>query len=334
MKLNEIIDTDMLANELHAGYVTERFHPEFPELAILNYTDRCQFDQHWTDVTRRTRGLIYNRETSEIVARPFAKFYNYGDTTNTGDLSPDAPILSAHNKWDGSLGIRYRQPDGRYAIATRGSFTSDQAIHATSLLHAQPEGLPIPIDGQTDLFEIIFPGNRIVLDYGDMDALMFLGAVEHASGDFYPVRRRDEPNAKTLREIIELPSRENAEGWVVWLDPQRAVKFKQEDYLALHRIVSSLSTKEVWRQLRAGTFEEFAVSLPDEFHQWALETAEPLLAQHSWTVAGAHAWVAAVHARDPPGRTRAGVLPARWEGHHRRRLADGRTDGRRHVRAR
>jgi RNA ligase len=288
MRIEDLLDTDQLATEIDAGYVTERAHPEFPELRILNYTDRCQFDGHWTAVTRQTRGVIYNADTREVLARPFAKFYNYGDVANTGDLDLDAPILGACDKWDGSLGIRYQRPDGRYAIATRGSFASEQAEHATALLNDNPGAFVEPVAGETDLFEIIYPGNRIVLDYDGMDALVWLGTVENATGAFMPVVRESDPIVGTLRDVLALPDRENAEGWVVWLDHTRAVKIKQTDYLDLHRVVSHLTVKEVWRQLRAGTFEAFAEALPDEFHTWAVDTAGPLRQAFESTEARAH----------------------------------------------
>lgn len=269
MQLQDLINPDDLRTEIAAGYVTERYHPEFHELAILNYTDQAQFDNHWNNVTKQTRGLIYNAQTGRIIARPFAKFYNYGDMTNTGDLDPDMSIMSAHNKWDGSLGIAYKKPDGKYAIATRGSFESEQAKHATALIEANPALLGYQVEEETDLFEIIYPDNRIVLDYGDRDELIWLGFVNIKSGNFYPYEAAEDLQASTLREVIDAPSRPNAEGWVVWLDRQRAIKFKQDDYLALHRVISSLTTKEIWRQLRAGTIDEFVTALPDEFHEWA-----------------------------------------------------------------
>src|SRR5690606_37135186 len=111
MKLENLLDIDMLANEIDAGYVTERYHPEFGELAILNYTDQCQFDGHWNEVTMLARGLIYNRETGEVVARGLPKFFNWGDEKHASQLDPDMPILSAHDKIDGSLGIGYVRPD-------------------------------------------------------------------------------------------------------------------------------------------------------------------------------------------------------------------------------
>lgn len=304
MLIDDIIDMDAVAAEIDAGYVTERSHPEFPALRILNYTDRCQFDRHWNDVTRVTRGLIYNTDTRELLARPFPKFHNYGEP-EVGAIDLDAPIFGAWDKLDGSLGIQYARPDGRQAIATRGSFSSEQAIHATAWLQRTQWALHAAA-GVTWLWEIIFPANRIVVDYGDRDELVYLGGIIHDSGSFITFRQTPAPlqfataeqmPARTLRDALDRPARPGAEGLVVWLDATRAVKIKQADYVALHRIVSNLTVKEVWRQLRAGTFNEFVVALPDEFHTWAMETAEPLVGKHEWTMLGARALLADVLTR-------------------------------------
>lgn len=303
--IDELLDLAELEREISAGYVTRRLHPEFPELAILNYADKCQYENRWTSVTRQTRGLIYNTDTGVVLARPFAKFFNYGDAANGADLDPDRPVLSVHDKWDGSLGIAYQRPDGRYAIATRGSFESEQALHATALIDANPNLLPVPTTRETDLFEIIYPGNRIVLDYGDRDELIHLGFVHNRSGQFYPNHHPDDPGAfgsLTIRDVINLPDRPNREGWVVWLDTTTAVKFKQDDYLALHRVVSNLTVKEVWRQLRDGTFDTFAAALPDEFHKWANETAAPLIGTFHNTLWSALFWLNGLKQRDLPDR--------------------------------
>lgn len=294
MQLNKIIDTDMLANEIDAGYVTERFHPEFPELTILNYSDRCQFDGHWTDVTKRTRGLIYNQLTGEVVARGLPKFFNYGDTQNVGQLDPDMRILSAHDKADGSLGIGYLRPDGKAAIATRGSFVSEQALHAMEILDESIAAIVNTewLYGRTPLWEIIYPENRIVLNYGDRDELIYLGSVDNATGEFQPHRTSEYDVAGgTLRDVLEREPRKNAEGYVIWLSATEAVKLKQDDYVALHRIVSNLTVKEVWRQLRDGTFQEFAESLPDEFHDWARDTSDGLWESFYDIQTGAEDWL-------------------------------------------
>lgn len=278
MRIDELLDMDQLCLDIENGYVIMRTHPENPELHILNYADKCQYEPYWTDVTRKTRGLIYSTETLEIVARPFEKFFNYGQEAGV-EFDLDAPILGAFDKLDGSLGVSYVLPDGRVQIATRGSFESDQAIHANQILENEPWLQQLILDdvarGHTTLWEIVYPENRIVVDYGDKDQLMRLGSVNVTTGEF-------EPNyglhieSKTLREVLSLPDRHNVEGLVVWIDPKTAVKIKQQDYIELHRIVSSLSQKEVWRQLSAGTYDEFVQKLPDEFYGWADNTANEL----------------------------------------------------------
>lgn len=284
--LDQIVDLADLEREVAAGYINRRFHPEFPELALVGYSDRAQFDSHWTPTVRACRGIIYRTDTLEVLARPFAKFFNYGQNVDEGtQYDLDAPIVGAFNKWDGSLGIGYIKPDGGFAIATRGSFDSEQARHATQRIrgiHRQLlEGGMMSEVGVTPLYEIIYPDTRIVLDYGERDELVYLGCVNNETGAYEPpLRWADESFGSTLREVLAQPPRPNAEGFVAWVDVHTAVKFKQDDYLALHRVISNLTVKEVWRQLRAGTYQEFATALPDEFHDWAKRTANGLADRH------------------------------------------------------
>lgn len=297
MKLDGIVSLDKLEAEIKAGYINRRFHPEFPTLATVGYSDKCQFDNRWNETTMACRGIIYDTETLEVIARPFHKFFNHGQGDAQYDL--DAPIMGAFNKFDGSLGIRYTRPDGRTAIATRGSFDSEQARHATALVWEWGWQAQVMTD-HTFLYEIIYPGNRIVLDYGDSDMLAPLGAVSIETGAFEP---SDHPShGGTLREVLAIPPRKNAEGFVVWIDDQTAVKIKQADYIALHRIISSLSMKEVWRQLRAGTFAEFAAALPDEFHDWAKATAAAL--RERFNALSDNAWVTHVAVLNEAGAER------------------------------
>lgn len=286
MRIDELLDMDQLCLDIENGYVTMRTHPENPNLHILNYADKCQYEPYWTDVTRKTRGLIYNSDTLEIIARPFEKFFNYGQESGV-QFDLDATVFGAYDKMDGSLGIAYW--DGtKYAIATRGSFESDQAIHATEWLHRPENKETLDMveeehkEGFTALFEIIYPENRIVVDYGAEDKLEYLGSSSMITekAEFYPCGDLLVGHSyMTLREVLALPDRENSEGLVVWIDLHTAVKIKQQDYIELHRIVSSLSQKEIWRQLSAGTYDDFVVKLPDEFYGWADGVAKELNAQ-------------------------------------------------------
>lgn len=119
---NLAFNIDALEEMVSSGYVRMKKHPERP-LYIYNYTAKAQFEYMWNEVTMLCRGLILD-ENYKIVARPFTKFFNYGEVAN--EVIPSLPF-EVYDKMDGSLGILYWWNDRPY-IATRGSFMSEQAI--------------------------------------------------------------------------------------------------------------------------------------------------------------------------------------------------------------
>lgn len=285
-QLDEVFSLQALDMALAGHLVVRREHPSQP-LAILNYTDRCQYESgHWNEVTMACRGLVYNTQTSEVVARPFRKFFNHGQA-DAPPLPVDARV-AVTDKLDGSLGILYRREVG-YAIATRGAFESDQALHATSLWWKRYNDCPVPV-GWTLLFEIVYPDNRIVIDYGIQDDLVLLGAVEIATGrsvgpsdprlSGWPGPRTTLFGYSTLADALTAAPRPNAEGLVVhFIDTDERVKIKQEDYVRLHRIVTGLNERTIWEHLCAGLpLTELLESLPDEFHEWVRDVAARLTA--------------------------------------------------------
>lgn len=57
-RIEALVNPERLHEEIANGYVTERCHPDDPELRIYNYTDKAQYERHWNEVTMNTRGLI------------------------------------------------------------------------------------------------------------------------------------------------------------------------------------------------------------------------------------------------------------------------------------
>lgn len=284
-KLFDIFPESLFQECVEKGLVRRTVHPTKP-YTILNYTEQCQYSAgNWNAVTLACRGLIFNHLTMEVIARPFKKFFNYGDSANTTHINVNEAVIVT-NKMDGSLGVLY---DGD-CIATRGSFDSDQALHATELFRRKYAKDFIGIEGWTFLFEIIYPENRIVLDYENMDDLILLGAVENATGNsrgtdiffevwWYGPRTKTFPYS-TLKEALEAPNRQNAEGLVVhFLDSNERLKIKQEDYVRLHKIISGLNERAVWEHLSEGkSVESLLDGVPDEFHDWVIKVASRLKA--------------------------------------------------------
>lgn len=278
---------DRLATEVNEGWVRKQKHPDAP-LFIFNYTEKAVYERHWNDVTMVTRGLILDHEGT-LIARPFPKFYNHGEQgAAVPELDDDVFV---YDKMDGSLGIMYWGPDGP-AIATRGSFASDQAVHATEVLRSRyldwansffHDHLGFPF---TALFEIIYPENRIVVDYGDQDDLVLLGAQTNRDGEHlapsvlgFPGPTVDNLGCMTYREALELPDRQGKEGVVIYNpDTEERVKIKQEDYMRLHKIVTNLNERAVWEIMKDRTRDTWAwiAELPDEFHEWAKRVAHDI----------------------------------------------------------
>ncbi|MGI5147757.1 RNA ligase [Plantactinospora sp. CA-294935] len=272
-RLAEILDPAALAAALADGQVRVQRHPERP-LAIYNYTEACTYAENWTPVTLACRGLIVDDSTGTVLARPYPKFFNH-DQPGAPALRPDAPAVIT-DKADGSLGVLYPDGDG-FAVATRGSFASDQARHATAVLRTRYPGFTPP-PGRTVLVEIVYPANRIVLDYGGLDDLVLLGTVEIATGrSFGPETVPDWPGPVverlpygTLAEAMAAPARDGREGLVVhWPDTDERVKIKYPEYVLLHRLTFGLNARVVWECLV--TEQDLAARvapLPDEFHRW------------------------------------------------------------------
>ena len=127
--LDQVVDPEELDVAVRDGLVRLARHPRLP-LTIANYTAKAQWERRWTPVTRRCRGLVFADDGS-LVARPFEKFFNYGDVVLPRVAATMPPLVTT--KVDGSLGILVRW-DGEWSVATRGSFTSEQSEVATRWL--------------------------------------------------------------------------------------------------------------------------------------------------------------------------------------------------------
>jgi RNA ligase len=281
--LADVIDLQLLNEMLDGGYVRKQVHPTEP-YSILNYTEKAAYESVWNQVTLRCRGLIYNHHTGEVLARCLSKFFNYGQT-GAPELDLNEPVIVTDKK-DGSMGLIFPTSDG-WAVATRGSFASEQAIHATALLRERYPNFEPP-KGHTVLVEIVYPMNRIVLDYGQLDDLILLGAVDISTGlsvppDWgflkWPGPSTEIFDYRTLADALVAEPRPNAEGLVVhFLASDERVKIKQADYVALHKIVTGLNARTVWQHLVDGKpLDELIAPLPDEFHEWVKATAEGIL---------------------------------------------------------
>lgn len=261
-------------------YLTVQRHPTLP-LSIYNYSKSAQYDRYWTPETIMCRGLILD-DAGRVVARPLPKFFNLDELGPEWQVPPGP--FEVTTKLDGSLGISYPTPDGP-AIATRGSFVGAQAMHATDLLRSRYASLPWDLEHATYLFEIIYPENRIVVDYGDMNDLILIAVIDTATGadlplpEWFPNRVARHDAITDLTALAAMPS-DNGEGFVVRFADGTRVKIKFAEYVRLHRLLTGVTPRRIWELLAAGQdIGDLVKRVPEEFAEWVNATTQNLKSQ-------------------------------------------------------
>ena len=265
------------------GWLIKQTHPTLP-LTIWNYSQTTQYEGKWDEVTLQCRGLVTDAD-GNVIARPFKKFFNIEEGKHTPTSEFDV-----YEKMDGSLIIVFWY-DGGWVVASRGSFTSEQAAAASKIFFDKLDhNFSI---GITYLFEFTAKWNRIVVDYGDEDNLTLLGAIRTddeteatyeqlemvARGANCDVVKRynDVKDYSTLKGIIK----DNQEGYVIRFSNGDRMKIKGEEYLRLHKIMTEVSTTGIWESLKNGDdIAELLKDVPDEFYDKIDEYVEELVSQY------------------------------------------------------
>lgn len=274
------MNLQLLHQMIAQDYIKVNKHPN-AELYIYNYTQIAQYERIWNDVTLACRGLILN-DKNEIIARPFPKFFNLEE--------PEAQVLpttsfQVFDKLDGSLGILYWL-DGKPFIASRGSFSSEQSDKANELLYQKyVDAIPNLNPSYTYLFEIIYPENRVVVDYGTEEKLVLIGIIETKTGIELALMDIGFPLVKeytNFSKIEELSQQqwENHEGFVIRFENGFRVKVKFEEYVRLHRILTQFSTVDIWECLSGeSSLQVLLENVPDEFFEWVKRVESDLKRQ-------------------------------------------------------
>ncbi|MBW5485896.1 T4 RnlA family RNA ligase [Streptomyces bambusae] len=266
LTLDELLPPQDLAAALDAGHVIRKQHPELP-LSLYTYTRTCQYERVWNAVTMRCRGLVADDSTGAVVALPLPKFFNVGEHESGQAYAPALPDepFEVYDKVDGSLAVVFHYA-GRWRAASRGSFTSTQATWAQRRLDARDTSALTP--GVTYLAEVLYPQNRIVVDYGDRRDLVLLAAYA-ADGTEVPLAAAApawQPVGSVVRvwpampladllaltESDTLPGGEsatgvNAEGFVLRFASGVRAKAKIAEYVRLHKVLTGVTERDIWR---------------------------------------------------------------------------------------
>jgi RNA ligase len=278
---NNKLMLDILEKYYIDGLLHKQTHPT-KDLTIWNYSPKVQYERLWDEITIQCRGLVTNSK-GDIVARPFKKFFNY-EEHKPEDIPNEDYVV--YEKMDGSLGILFNY-ENEWIMATRGSFTSPQAIKGKEILDRHD--ISAWRKDNTYLFEIIYPQNRIVVDYGNEEKLVVIGGFHTESGMEIPDSSlfwtQDSGfevvmTYKTWGETYDLLKEEiqkNREGYVIKFKNGFRMKIKGEEYKRLHKILTNISNRDIWEYLKDDKpFDELLERVPDEFNDWVKKTVSDL----------------------------------------------------------
>ena len=271
-----LLNLDNLAARIAGGFIAER---RSGTLRLWNYTAKAQYERAWDNETRQCRGLVAT-DDGVVVSRPFPKFFNTGEH----ETLPVEPF-DVYEKLDGSLIVVANGPDG-LCITSRGSFDSEHAEAARTLWRERYADVVIPA-GQTWCFELLAPWNRIVVNYGNRTELVFLAALDNATGRDVPAAW---PGASVrvfdFTDMAEILARlsglgPDEEGYVIrFRESGLRMKAKGDEYVRLHKLVTGCTARMIWEQLStAQPLEPLLDRVPDEFNAWVRQTAGNLTQQ-------------------------------------------------------
>ncbi len=265
---------------MEAGYVICQKHREV-DYFIYNYTAKAQYERVWNPITLTCRGLILDGN-GKLIARPLPKFFNLEELD---PLSIPNESFDVFEKMDGSMGILYFLNDQPY-IATRGSFHSPQSQVANRILNEKYSSLFSKLNSDwTYLFEIIYPENRIVVDYGEMEDLVLLACVDKVTGEDITLPKIGFPSVRCFDGIkdfanLKAINEDNKEGFVIRFSSGKRMKIKFEEYCRLHKLLTQITSRTIWEILKEDQdLDEILDQVPDEFYDWVRKTAADLKQQ-------------------------------------------------------
>ena len=265
---------EKLSEEVKNGYVT--IH-ENPDKKIFNYTYSRLTEQenHWNEITLRTRGLILDSNGRIIFNCP-RKFFNFQQNNFANDtyerLKDDFKI---YEKLDGSAIWVVNDSEYGFIVSSKSSFTSEHATWAKEIIEQKfKEKDLIFKEGICYCFELIHPENRIVVDYGEEKTLKLWG-LKTQSGEtielednridtsyFETPKFLGTNNDKTA--IDNYINQKNVEGVVLKGIGDDRIKIKSQTYLELHRIKTDCTPNRILELLMSGK-RVSDYDFPDEF---------------------------------------------------------------------
>lgn len=256
--------------------ITARRHGVYTNLVSLKYH---QIESPMAEaIVRQCRGIVLDQDNGwKVVARPFDKFFNYGEG-HAAQL--DWNTARVQEKLDGSLMSMYWY-DGAWNVASSGTPDAGGDVNGNTMTFADLfwnvfEKLAYAQPANTDttyMFELMTKFNRVVVPHNE-DRLVLIGIRHTATGEEETVNG---PSDITWERVREFPLQSIAdvettfqtldplkqEGYVVVDGGFNRVKVKHPGYVAIHHMRDGFGPKTALEIVRSGETSELLTHFPE-----------------------------------------------------------------------
>lgn len=265
-----LVDTFYVPESYVPTLVKKIKHPVH-DIWIYNYTQYCNGKRLWDDITKTCRSLILDKE-NHIVARGFPKFFNYSE--------PEAELFDEeyeiYEKLDGSIILLFFY-NNEWIFSSKGSFENNQVQKAKELM---PESMKETLDKElTYVYEIIYPTNRIIVNYGSREELVYLSSFTKGGIEKNVNKSLIVSKSGTFQELQKEDS--DLEGYVIRYKSGKRVKVKFLRYLRNHILHSNLTPEKIKKLFASSTLEQLLIDYEEEIHDFIKQEWSKLENQYS-----------------------------------------------------
>lgn len=245
------------------------------------------YNTGWHNLAKVCRGKVITLDTKEIVSYPFDKFFNINEVEetkieNVKTLLNGANYVFATDKKDGST-IIVSKYNNKPLITTNGSFDNEQIDFAKMLFKTKYKDFLNNLENDTTyIFEIIYPANRIVIDYGDEEALYLLAVRDLKTqkliyiNEIHKIAHQynfgipevyDFKDIDTLVSLAHSMKQANKEGWVLRIgknNKEYMLKIKLDEYFEMHSTFGTVKLGFVYKKYLSNELDDFLSICTDE----------------------------------------------------------------------
>jgi RNA ligase len=304
LKVQEYLLKNSL-EQLEKDYAINIVHSPIGEpLVILNYD---QIDSpKYSPITRECRGLVLDTTDWSVVAKPFSRFFNYGESREEIN-NFDWKNFSTLEKHDGSLAIVYNYR-GTWRVNTRGSFglgkVGESQFNWEELFYQTIDetGLDDIHEDCTLVFELCSIHNKIMRTYLNPTSYL-LAAFNRKTLEEIPFKQEGSvadvrslaqvlrcgvPSLLTfgsIEEVIAYLEKDSLEptfeGFVLRDSQNHRMKVKNKNYLRLHRMRDNnnlFAPKNLIPFILSGELDELFAIYPETKNH--VKAYQDLLNQH------------------------------------------------------